>query len=59
MMDSARPYIKLNTDDSAMGDLGMVAAGGILWDHSSGWIYGFSLNLGLASNNMAELAAIR
>ena len=59
MMDNAYPYIKLNTDGSAMGNPGIVDAGGILRDHSGGWISGFSLNLGLASNNMAELAAIR
>lgn len=53
------PYIKLNTDGSAIGNLGLAGAGGILRNHSGGWISSFSLHLGLASNNMAELAAVR
>ena len=52
------PYIKLNIDGSAIGNPRIVGAGRILWDNLGGWISGFSLNLGLASNNMVELAAI-
>ena len=37
----------------------MAGAGGLLRDSSSLWISGFSLNMGIATNNMAELEAIR
>ena len=53
------PYIKLNTDGSAIGNLRLAGAGGLLRNSSGEWISGFSLYLGLTSNNMAELAAIR
>ena len=52
------PYIKLNTYGSAISNSGLAGAGGILWDHSSVWISGFSLHLGLASNNMVELPTV-
>ena len=52
------PYIKLNTDGSAISNPGVVEAGGILCNHLGEWVSGFSLHLGLASNNMVELAAI-
>ena len=45
-------------DSSAISNPGLAGAGGILRDHSGVWISGFSLHLGLASNNMAELAAV-
>ena len=53
------PYIKLNTDGSAIGNPRLASVRGILRNHSGEWISDFSLNLGLASNNMAELAAVR
>ena len=53
------PYIKLNTDGSAIGNPRLAGAGGILRNHSSEWISGFSLHLGLTSNNMAKLAAVK
>ena len=53
------PNIKLNTDGSVIGNLGLAGAGGLLRDSSGEWISSFSLHLGLASNNMAELAAVR
>ena len=53
------PYIKLNTDGSAIGNPRLAGAGGILRNHSSEWISGFSLHLGLTSNNMAKLAVVR
>ena len=53
------PYITLNTDGSSIGNLGMVGAGGLLRDSSGFWISRFSLNLGIATNNVAELAAVR
>ena len=56
---SMDPYIKLNTDGSAIGNPGLAGAGGILGDSSGWWLLGFSLNLGIVTNNMAELAAVR
>ena len=53
------PFIKLNIDGSAIGNLGLVGAGGLLRNSSRGWISGFSLHLGITSNNMVELATIR
>ena len=53
------PYIKLNIDGSAISNPGVAKAGGILRNHSGDWISGFSLHLGLASNNMVELTAVR
>ena len=53
------PFIKINTDGSALGNPGIVGAGGILRNHLGQWISGFSLHVGLATNNMAELSAIR
>ena len=37
----------------------MAGAGGLLRDSSSLWILGFSLNMGIATNNMAKLEAVR
>ena len=37
----------------------MAGAGGLLRDSPSLWISGFSLNMGIATNNMAELEAVR
>ena len=53
------PYLKLNTDRSALGNPGLAGAGGVLRDHRGQWISGFSLRGGFATNNMAELAAVR
>ena len=46
-------------DGSALGNPGLAGAGGVLRDHWGQWISGFSLHVGLATNNMAELAAVR
>ena len=56
---SSYPFITLNIDGSALGNLGIAGAGGILRDHLGQWISGFSLYVGLAMNNMAELVAVR
>ena len=37
----------------------MAGARGLLRDSLSLWISGFSLNMGIATNNMAELEAVR
>ena len=48
----------LNTDGSALSNPRVVGVGGILRDHLGCWIAGFSLHLGIATNNMAELVAV-
>ena len=53
------PYIKLNIDGSAISNPGVAGAEGILRNHSSEWISRFSFHLGLASNNMVEITAVR
>ena len=53
------PYNKLNTDGSAIGNPALASAGGILRNHMGNWLVGFSLHLGISSNNMAELVAVR
>ena len=52
-------YLKLNTDGSALRNPGPVGAGKVLQDHRGQWITGFSLRGGFATNNMAELTAVR
>jgi len=46
-------------DYSLLGNPKMVGVGGILWNSSGLWVSSFSLNLGIASNNMPKLWAIR
>ena len=53
------PFFKLNTDGSALDNPGLVGARGVLQDHQGQWILGFSVHVGLATNNLAELAAVR
>ena len=50
------PYLKLNTDGSALGNPGLAGAREVLRDHRGQWISSFSLRGGLATNNMTELA---
>ena len=53
------PYFKLNTDGSALDNPSLARAKGVLRDHQGRWISGFLAWVGLATNNMAELAAVR
>lgn len=53
------PYIKLNMDGSSISNLGMAGTGGLIHNSSGDWIFGFSLNMEFAMNNMAELGAVR
>ena len=53
------PFIKINTDGSALGNLGIAGATGILRNQLGQWISAFSLHLGLVTNNIAELTAVR
>ena len=44
---------------SALGNLGLAGAGGVLRDHRGRWISSFSLCGRFATNNMVELAAVK
>ena len=37
----------------------MVGVGGLLCNSACAWISGFSLNMGITSNNIAKLGAVR
>lgn len=47
------PFLKLNTD--LVGNPGKAGGGGILLSLSGSWVAGFSLNMGITTNNIAEL----
>ena len=53
------PYFKLNIDGSALNNSSLARARGVLRNHQACWITRFSAWVGLATNNMAELAAVR
>ena len=53
------PFIKLNMDGSSLDNPSMAGVGGLLRDSSELWISGFSLSIGITTNNMAELGAVR
>ncbi|CAL9017991.1 unnamed protein product [Prunus brigantina] len=46
---------KINVDDSCMGEMGSISAGGIIRDSTGGWIKGFVTNLGCGKILEAEL----
>ena len=48
-------YVTLNTDDSAKTNPGKARAVGVIRDHNGKWLKGFSINLGITSNNIAQL----
>ena len=52
------PFIKLNIDGSLLGNLGLAGASELLRNSSGAWISGFSLHMGITSNNIAKLGAI-
>ena len=53
------PFLKLNTDGSALGNPGLAGAGGVLRDHWGRWISGFSLHVGLATNGALKWPGTR
>ena len=55
----SEPFIKLNTDGSSLGNPRLAGAGGLLRNSLGAWISGFSLHMGITSNNIAELGAVR
>ena len=40
---------------SAQDNLGKAGAGGVIHDHEGKWMKGFSINLGITSNNVAKI----
>ncbi|KAK6777637.1 hypothetical protein RDI58_024355 [Solanum bulbocastanum] len=50
-------WVKLNTDGSALKDLGNIGAGGILKDQKGDIIFAFSVPLGQGTHNQAEVEA--
>ena len=58
-MAPTEPFIKLNIDGSSLDNPGLAGAGNLLRDSSRVWISGFSLNMDIMTNNMAELGTVR
>ena len=52
------PFIKLNKDGSSLDNPGMARVRGLLRDSSGLWISGFSLSMGITTNNRAKLGAV-
>ncbi len=52
-------FFKLNTDGSAEGNPGPAGAGGVIRDHTGGWIKGFSRKIGVTNSLAAELWGLR
>ena len=52
-------WVKINTDDSSLGNPGPAGAGGLIRDHNGSWICGFSQNVGFASSVLAEHWALK
>uniref|UniRef100_A0A2N9F7H7 Reverse transcriptase domain-containing protein n=1 Tax=Fagus sylvatica TaxID=28930 RepID=A0A2N9F7H7_FAGSY len=52
-------FFKLNTDGSAEGNPGLAGAGGIIRNHTGGWIKGFSRKIGVTNSLAAELWGLR
>ena len=53
------PQITINTDGSSKGNPGPSRAGGLTHSNTGEWLWGFSVNLDIANNTMAELWGIR
>ena len=52
-------WVKLNTDGSTQGNLGLAGCGGLLRDCHGNWISSFARAIGLTSSLAAELWAVR
>ena len=53
------PFIKLNTGGNSLDNPGLAGAGGLLQNGLRSWVLGFSLNMDIALNNIAELETVR
>ena len=52
-------WVRLNTDGSAIGNLGRAGCGGLIRNDRGEWIEGFSRSLGSSNSFIAELYALR
>ena len=52
-------FVTLNTDGSSKYNIGKAEGGGVLRDSKGRWIKGFSIHIGIALNNIAEIWAVR
>ena len=48
-------WLKLNTDGSNVGNLGIASGGGLICNENGDWVMGFARSLGITSGVMAEL----
>jgi hypothetical protein len=55
----ALSWVKLNTDGSSLGNPGQAGGGGVIRDHASHWIRGFTRHVGVATSLAAKLWALR
>ena len=53
-----KPFINLNTDGNSLGNPSLGGVGKLLCNSLGDWISGFSLHMGITSNNIAELGAV-
>lgn len=51
-------WLKLNTDGSSLGNLGLAAGGGVIRDENGNWVMAFSRKIGNTSNFMIEMWAL-
>lgn len=54
-----RGWVRLNTDGSALGNLGRAGCGSIIRNEHGDWLGGFSRNIGVTTSFIAELWALR
>ncbi|XP_015077570.1 uncharacterized protein LOC107021424 [Solanum pennellii] len=52
-----QPFLKLNTDGSALHNPGKIGGGGIVRDYQGNMIYAYTIPLGIGTNNQAEIQA--
>lgn len=52
-------WLKLNTNGSSLGNPRIVGGGGIVCNNDGAWVLGFSRHIGITSNFMVELWALR
>ena len=53
-------WVKLNTDESAIGSTGRVGGGGgVIRNHEGQWLRGYARPLGYSNSCIAELWALR
>ena len=52
-------WMKLNSDGSSMGNLGLAGGGGLICNENGEWVKGYTRAIGYATNVAAELWALR